>query len=296
MDIIMNLNKPKGISSQQAVTRVKRIVALKKAGHAGTLDPIATGVLLVCFGEATKITRFLADLDKEYIALMKLGEKTDTLDAEGTVIERVNDVSLERDDVEEVLEGFMGAIRQTPPMYSAVKVGGKPLYRLARKGIEVERPERDVHIGRITITGFDPPHLEINVSCSKGTYIRTLCDDIGDALGVGAHVIGLQRTRIGDFAIDDSVAMKELEETPRSKVLAGALPSLWSIDSALRHLGERSLTDAEFIRARNGLPFTCREGDPCSGGFIRLKDPSGNLFAIGRIADGFIRAERILHI
>ncbi|MGD1075855.1 MAG: tRNA pseudouridine(55) synthase TruB [Thermodesulfovibrionales bacterium] len=294
MNVVMNLNKPKGLSSQQAVTRVKRIVESKKAGHAGTLDPLATGVLVVCFGEATKITRFLADLDKEYIALMKLGEKTDTLDAEGTVIERVKDVSLERDDVEEVLEGFTGVIRQTPPMYSAVKIGGKPLYSLARKGIEVERPERNVHIGKIAITGFDPPQVEIHVLCSKGTYIRTLCADIGDALGVGAHVIGLQRTRIGDFTINDSVTMEELEELPRTRILADDLPSLWSVDSALRHLGERSLTEAEFSRARNGLPVTCREGDPLSGGFIRLRDPSGRLFAIGRIAGAFLRVERML--
>jgi tRNA pseudouridine55 synthase len=250
----------------------------------------------VCFGEATKITRFLADLDKEYIAVMKLGEKTDTLDAEGTVIERVEDVSLERNNIEEVLEGFTGAIRQTPPMYSAVKIGGKPLYSLARKGIEVERPERAVNVRRIDIIGFALPQLEIKVLCSKGTYIRTLGDDIGTALGVGAHIVALQRSRIGEFTIHESITIEELEKMPKSKIFAGALPSLYSIDSALQHLGERSLTDAEFIRARNGLPFKCHQADPLSEGFIRLRDPSGNLFAIGKITDGRISIERILHI
>jgi tRNA pseudouridine55 synthase len=296
MNIIMNLNKPKGISSQQAVTLVKRIIGVKKAGHAGTLDPSATGVLLVCFGEATKITRFLADLDKEYIAVMKLGEKTDTLDAEGTVIKKVNDISLERKDIEEVLGGFTGTIRQTPPMYSAVKIGGKPLYSLARKGIEVERPERDVHIRRIALAEFAAPLLKITVLCSKGTYIRTLCDDIGAVLGVGAHITALQRTRIGEFTVNDSVTLEELEEMPKSKILAGGFRSLFGIDSALRHLGERTLTETEFMRARNGLPVHCHETDPLSERFIRLRNPSGNLFAIGRIASGFISIERMLHV
>ncbi|HXX57843.1 MAG TPA: tRNA pseudouridine(55) synthase TruB [Thermodesulfovibrionales bacterium] len=302
MNAIINLDKPRGMSSQQAVTRVKRIIRARKAGHSGTLDPIATGILLVCLGEATKVTRFLADLDKEYLALMKLGEKTDTLDAEGTVIRKTGDLSIERDDLETVLERFVGTIRQTPPMFSAIKRKGKPLYLLARKGIEVDRPERTVGVRSIEITRFDLPWAEIRVSCSKGTYIRTLCDDIGDALGVGAHVAELKRTRIGKFSIKDSVTLdrlKELVQSPEFEFGAGNGMAPWisSIDSSLSHLGEISLTGREFSVARNGLPIGLRGNTAgTETGYVRLKNPSGSLFAIGRATESSINIVRMLSI
>lgn len=297
MDIIINLDKPKGISSHQAVSRVKKILGARKAGHAGTLDPLATGILLVCVNEATKITRFLSDMDKEYVALMKLGEKTDTLDAEGEVIRRAGELSVGAGDIEHALKKFTGAVSQTPPMYSAVKMNGKPLYKLARKGIEIERKERVINIYDIRVTAFSLPYLEIAVSCSKGTYIRTLCDDIGDALGVGAHIAGLKRTRIGDFRIDDAITIDRLEKLagdPEPGVM-GKGPSMVGIDAALSRLRELLLNESEFKMMSNGMPVRCAEGLQLTGGYIRLKDPSGSLFGIGKIEGNLIKMDRMLH-
>lgn len=290
MNVVINLNKPKGISSQQAVTRVKRITGVKKAGHAGTLDPMATGILLVCTGEATKITRFLSDLDKEYLAVMKLGEKTDTYDSEGTVVQRNEDFSLEKEDVENVLAGFRGTIEQTPPMFSALKMGGRPLYSFARRGIMVERARREITIHEMEITWFSLPFVGMRISCSKGTYIRSLCNDIGEILGIGAHVTSLQRTLIGRFRIEDSVTLDELQKSP------AAGNAFVSIDEALGHLGEISLDERDFTRAKNGLSVTQHIPGLPQGSFVRVKDPLGHLFAIGMILEGTVKIERILHL
>ena len=290
MNVVINLNKPKGISSQQAVTRVKRITGVKKAGHAGTLDPMATGVLLVCIGEATKITRFLSDLDKEYLTVMKLGEKTDTYDSEGAVVQRSEGFSLGREDIEKVLAGFRGTIEQIPPMFSALKVGGRPLYALARSGITVERAGREITIHGMEITGFSLPFVELKISCSKGTYIRSLCNDIGEALGVGAHVTGLQRTRIGGFLIEDSVTLDGLEKSP------AAGNACVSVDEALGHLEEMSLDEGDFSGAKNGASVTHHPTGLLQESFVRLKDPSGHLFAIGKIFGSTVKIERILHL
>src|SRR4030043_105960 len=184
MNLVINLNKPKDISSQQAVIKVKKIFAVRKAGHAGTHDPIATGVLIVCLNEATKITRYLSDLDKEYMVKVKLGERTDTFDLTGRLLEKKDPFLLSKKDVQNVLKIFIGQIKQTPPMFSAIKIKGQPLYNLARRGIEIKRPERLIHIFGLDLIGFALPYLDLAIRCSKGTYIRTLCDDIGKALGV----------------------------------------------------------------------------------------------------------------
>lgn len=291
MNVVINLDKPKGISSHQAVSRVRRMLGLKKAGHAGTLDPIATGILLVCTGEATKITRFLSDLDKEYMAVMKLGEKTDTYDAEGNVTERHEDFMLDKKEVEKTAEMFTGPIDQAPPMFSAVKIKGRPLYKLARKGVTVERAMRSVLVHSIEITAFDPPLVGMRISCSKGTYIRSLCNDMGEVLGVGAHLVDLRRTRIGGFLEEDSVTLDEL-----NKSTGVSIPKVLSISGALGHLHEVILTHSEFGRARQGLPFRFSEPDVLPGDFVRVKDPYGSLFAIGRAGDVAIKIERILHI
>ena len=291
MNVVINLNKPKGISSQQAVTRVKRITGVRKAGHAGTLDPMATGILLVCTGEATKITRFLSDLDKEYLTVMKLGEKTDTYDSEGTVVQRSEGFSLGKEDIEKVLAGFRGTIEQTPPMFSALKVGGRPLYALARRGITVERAGREITIHGIEITGFSLPFVGMKITCSKGTYIRSLCNDIGEALGIGAHITDLQRTRIGEFRIEDSVTIDDLEKSP-----VAARNAFVSVDEALGHLREISLDEGDFNRARNGLSVKLYASGLPQESFVRLKDPSGHLFALGRVLENTVKIERILHL
>lgn len=299
MNIIINLDKPKGISSQQAVIQARKAVGAKKAGHAGTLDPVATGILLVCLGEATKITGFLSGLDKEYIAVMKLGEKTDTLDTEGTIIRIVKDFSLGIKEIEDVMERFKGNILQSPPMYSAIKIKGQPLYKLARQGLVIERPQRKVNISRLEIMEFTSPILTIKVSCSKGTYIRTLCDDIGDLLGVGAHIVELRRTRVGTITIEDSITMDELkrDESDNSSVTGskyGNNKAFLSIDTAIGHLSEVILTDTEYMQARNGrsLKFADITGH---SEYLRLKTPKKELFAIGRLTENKIKVERMLH-
>lgn len=304
MNTIINLNKPYGISSQAAVIKVRKLSGAKKAGHAGTLDPIATGILLVCLGEATKISRFLTETDKEYIAVMKLGEKTDTLDSEGEVLEKTDCYSLGEQELRQVVESFKGSIHQLPPMFSAVKIGGSPLYKLARKGLTVERAERAVTIHNIKITGFDLPFLEIKVACSKGTYIRTLCNDIGDALGVGAHMTGLERTGVGEFRIEDSITLEELEAQSVKAFDAEAgcrtsrplSRSISDIDTALSHMFELILTEKEFAGAWNGVPFSRPELHLTAQKFLRLKGPAGNLFAIGRVVGDSIEIERRLNL
>jgi tRNA pseudouridine55 synthase len=287
MHYVINLNKRKWISSQDAVTEVKRLFGVKKAGHAGTLDPIATGVLIVCLNEATKITRFLSDLPKEYVATMRLGQRTDTLDAEGTIIEEKDPSGINETDIKAALSRFRGAIRQTPPMYSAIKRGGKPLYKLARKGIDVEREPRIVEIYELTPLGFEKPFVKLKVSCSKGTYIRTLCDDIGTALGVGAHMTELQRTRIGHFGIEDAALVGELPDKEAA---------LNSIDSSLKHLDEVALSEGDYPRVLNGAAVSLQPYLPIRGEYIRIKNPEGKLFAVGVASGASLRVERMLHL
>lgn len=285
---MINLDKPRGITSHEAVTRVKRLFGIKKAGHAGTLDPLATGVLLVCTGEATKISRFLMDLGKEYVATMKFGERTDTLDADGKVVETDEGFSFGPREVEEALSRFRGVIRQRPPMYSALKVGGKPLYKLARKGEEVERAEREVNIHSIEAEKFSPPFLRFRVSCSRGTYIRVLVDDIGRALGTVAHMTELRRTRIGGFGVEDSAGLEELPGRESAAV---------SVDSALSHLREAVLFEGDYPHALNGRPFGALAYDVVGQAEgLRLKDPGGRLFAIGVVSGEMIKIDRILHL
>jgi tRNA pseudouridine55 synthase len=212
MDGVLNIDKPRGITSHDVVNRVRRILRIKKVGHTGTLDPEATGVLPVLVGKATKISRFLINSDKEYIATMMLGIKTDTGDSKGRVISEASGPFPSEREIRSVFEGFTGSILQIPPMYSAIKVNGMPLYSLARKGIEVERKAREVTVYSLDIRNIESTLITFRVHCSKGTYIRTLVSDIGDALGVGGHLVSLRRIVSGKFRIEDSVSLKELEE------------------------------------------------------------------------------------
>lgn len=277
MNIIINLNKPKGITSQQAVTKVKKLLGVRKAGHTGTLDPMATGVLLVCLNEATKVSRFLLDKDKTYRARLKLGERTDTLDADGKLIETRDVPPFTPGHIVSVAKQFVGKIMQKPPMYSAIKLNGQPLYKLARKGIEVERAERPVEIYDIKLLQMDIPYVDIAVSCSKGTYIRTLCDEIGLVLGTGSHITALERTSIGTFTIDASVTLDRLAQG-----ISGDSPCVSSIDHALSDMSEVILDESDASKARNGIPL----GRGVASGVpddvnVRLKDPFGSLFGIG---------------
>ncbi|MCE5195019.1 MAG: tRNA pseudouridine(55) synthase TruB [Nitrospiraceae bacterium] len=285
-NLVININKPKGITSQQTVTKVKKILSVKKAGHAGTLDPLATGVLLVCVNEATKISKLLTDANKEYTAVMKLGERTDTFDAEGKIIKKVDNFSIGEKMIIEVLRKFTGTIEQVPPMYSAVKMNGEPIYKLARKGIEIERIPRQVTIYSLDIIKYEPPFLKIKVLCSKGTYIRTLCDDIGNILGVGAHIVELTRTRSGDFNIENTVELNQLSDHSKG---------FYSIDAALKNLTSITLNAPNFQRAKHGRTVMNNLSDITENSYIKINDPDGRIFAIGRIKGKKICIDRMLN-
>jgi tRNA pseudouridine55 synthase len=216
IDGVVLLDKPMGMSSQGAVTAVKRALNAEKAGHTGTLDPMATGLLPICLGEATKYSQDLLEADKTYIARVKFGSRTDTGDAEGQVIEELplpsfgNEADI-RNALDALLSQFTGLIAQVPPMYSALKRDGKPLYEYARAGIELERTPRDITIHRIRWTDIQWPEATLEVSCSKGTYIRVLAEDLGNALACGAHLVGLRRTEVGHLTLEQSFTIESIQ-------------------------------------------------------------------------------------
>lgn len=229
------LDKPEGLSSNHALQRAKRAIDARKAGHTGTLDPFATGLLICCLGRATKICGTMLNADKTYEATLRFGEETDSGDLTGNIVMQApaGFVGVTREDLLAALEPFRGEIEQVPPMYSALKRDGKPLYEYARQGIELERPPRRVTIHRLELLDFDGRQARLLVDCSKGTYIRTLAQDIGRRLGCGAHLIALRRTRVGPFALDNAVELEELQtmEAPQQTLItlqdlpAGLMPA-----------------------------------------------------------------------
>jgi tRNA pseudouridine55 synthase len=284
MNLIIALNKPKDITSQDAVTKAKKMLRVKKAGHTGTLDPMATGLLIVCTNRATRIASYFSGLDKEYTAVMKLGETTDTQDAYGRIISKTDEVEINGTVIKDALESFKGLILQMPPMHSALKYEGQPLYRLARKGIEVERKLREVTIYNISLMNIDSPYVTFHVACSKGTYIRTLCDDIGRKLGVGAHLFELERTAIGPFHIEDSLSFDELKSVDMNKA---GIKGIYTMDEALSWIPELTIDDATLQAVKHGNPiriadlpdaYSKTEG-------IRIKTADGALHAIGSCSD-----------
>ncbi|MHB1293494.1 MAG: tRNA pseudouridine(55) synthase TruB [Anaerolineae bacterium] len=208
---VLVIHKPQGLTSHDVVARVRRLIRIKRVGHAGTLDPMATGVLLVCVGKATRIAEYLADGEKTYLADIHLGVTTDTWDADGAILQKVNASGVDLETVERALPQFRGPILQVPPMYSALKREGRPLYALARQGLEVEREARAVVIHELTVLHWEAPILRVRVRCSKGTYVRSLAHDLGQALGVGAHLAGLVRTAVGRFGLNEALDLGTLE-------------------------------------------------------------------------------------
>jgi len=270
MDGILNLDKPKGITSHDVVERVRAVAGQRRVGHAGTLDPMATGVLLVCLGRATRLAEYLMASPKTYRARIRLGITTDTYDAEGQVTEE-RPVEATRSDVEAALGRFRGRILQVPPMFSAIKRKGQPLYRLARQGITVEREPRPVEIYELRLTAWEPPDLTLEVTCSPGTYIRSLAHDLGQALGCGAHLAGLVRLASGDFRLEDAVPLEELTPERLPEVM---LPP----DAALRrypafHLDQEAARAVRSGRAIAGPP---PKGEPLA----RAYGPDGSFLAV----------------
>lgn len=209
---VLNINKPGGMTSHDVVDAVRRLLKMRRIGHTGTLDPRATGVLPLCVGRATRIAQFLTRADKEYLITMRLGITTDTLDADGKVLSQMDHIAVDPEEVRDVLQRFVGEIQQIPPLFSAKKHHGERLYRLARRGETVERQPIAVRIHDLTLLEIDLPFVRFKVSCSKGTYARTLCDDIGRVLGCGAHLYALTRVRSGRFLVEDAVTLPQLEQ------------------------------------------------------------------------------------
>lgn len=290
LDGIVLLDKPLGLSSNAALQRVKRIFNARKAGHTGSLDPLATGVLPICFGEATKVSSFLLDSDKRYITVAKLGETRTTGDMEGEVIDTRPIPALNQANIEAVLEQFRGDIEQIPPMHSALKHEGTPLYKLARKGISVERKVRHVRIHELTLLAFTSDTLALEVRCSKGTYIRTLVEDIGETLGCGAHLASLRRTEVSPFEQQPIYTLDSLEALAKSSGLSN---TLLSIDAAIPHWPMLNLSSTETQRLCNGLKVD-RDDVPDAPG-IRLYNPEGKFLGIGQRHDsGQLAAKRLM--
>ena len=245
---ILNVDKEKGISSARVVSLVRRALNQKKVGHTGTLDLEASGVLPIVVGKATRVSDYMMGKDKTYETLMEFGKKTDTLDAAGEIIKE-SSKTCKRADLEKVLEKYKGEIEQIPPMYSALKVDGKKLYDLARSGKEIERKKRKIKIYDLKLIDFDFPYAKISVTCSKGTYIRTLVDDIGEDLGCLSFVKELRRVRVGDFIVDDAVKSYDILEMDKDKLIS----KLERVDKALDKFPRFDLADNLFDKAVNGM-------------------------------------------
>jgi len=287
MNGILNIFKPKGISSHQVVKEVRNILNIPKAGHTGTLDPSASGVLLICLGQATKIAEFLVGMRKHYQGEMILGISTDTQDSEGKIVqEKKVETDIDEKRVKDIFRKYEGTISQTPPMFSAAHYKGKRLYHLARKGIEVKRNPKKVKIYQLNLINFNQkinPIVKFEVICSKGTYIRTLCNDIGDELGCGAHLSNLVRKKVGNFSIEDSL---NLEELKKDKTLGKRY--LISIDSALEELNKITVKSEAVKTILNGgvisgeqiveIPEGLKTG---KDKFVKIFDAKGNLLSIG---------------
>jgi len=278
---ILVLDKPAGESSNRSLQRVKRLFNASKAGHTGSLDPLATGVLPLCFGEATKISQFLLDADKRYSTTIKLGIKTASGDSQSEVL-KTSEVNLDKKQVEDSLEMFRGEIRQIPSMYSALKHKGVPLYKLARKGEEIERKERVVTVYSLNLLDFRGDEIDLEVHCSKGTYIRMIADDLGDQLEVGGHVTVLRRLQSGPFTLAQSVTMEQLEAAAQGTDPGILDQYLIEADFAVEHLEKVDLPTITADFVRQGQAVIAR-GLPTSG-TVRLYD-NGQFIGIGKILD-----------
>ena len=284
MNGILIIDKSSGITSHDVVKRVKRLLKVHKAGHTGTLDPLATGVLPVCINEATKIVQFLINDDKEYEADLKLGIETDTQDLFGRVIRESCQIPGDHNKIIDAFINFEGNIKQKPPVFSALKYQGTPLYKLARRGIYVDTPEREINIFKINVTNIDLPYVSFNVSCSKGTYIRTLCADVGKRLGCGAHLVGLRRIRSGSFYIKDSHSLDELEVLFKNGAVKDKVIPL---DRALNNLPQIKVNDELAKRVRHGKHIIVDDlKDIClshikTGESLRITSLKDDLIAVG---------------
>lgn len=297
---ILLLDKPAGMSSNACLQHAKRLFQAAKAGHTGALDPLATGVLPLCFGEATKVSQFLLEADKRYLTRIRLGERTDTADAEGQVISTRSAAGISRETVLAVLPKFRGEIEQCPPMYSALKHKGQPLYKLARAGQEVERKLRRIQVHELILhdfvasddNGTTPTELSLEIHCSKGTYVRTIADDLGEALGCGAHVRELRRLQAGVFRIEDCITPAALQDSLAEGGLEAIDALLRPADQAIDHLPQVSLSSELALYIKQGQAVMVRPAP--AGELLRLYD-NEEFIGIGALLDdGRVAPRRLM--
>jgi tRNA pseudouridine55 synthase len=296
IDGILVLDKPEGMSSNRALQVVKRLYGAAKAGHTGSLDPLATGVLPLCFGEATKFSQFLLDADKAYQSTFVLGTATDTGDAEGQVLQTLDTGPISQPQVAAALEAFRGEIEQTPSMFSAIKHQGQPLYKLARQGVEVERKVRRVVIKKLELLAFRAgarAEVDIYLECSKGTYVRSIAEDLGRALGCGAHVASLRRSRAGPFDLADSVSLGTLEALKANGQEAQMDALLLPADAAVEALPLVRLSESGGFYIRQGQPVQVPNAP--RDGMVRVALESGEFLGVGEILDdGRVAPRRLI--
>ena len=290
IDGILLVNKPQGLSSNAVLQKVKRLYKAKKAGHTGSLDPLATGMLPICFGEATKLCQYLLDADKTYQATGLLGIKTNTADSDGEIISTTDNFTISEQALLSVIKEFIGTIHQIPSMFSALKHQGKPLYKLAREGITIERKAREIVIHTIELTDFDGRHFGIKVSCSKGTYIRNLVEDIGERLGVHAHVTQLHRICTAGFDADPMYSLDELMSKTPSELHAALLP----LERAINYIPVVKLVLEDVSRLKQGKIVQYPNFLDISG-CVRLHDEQNSFIGLGELdSQGLLKVKRLL--
>jgi tRNA pseudouridine55 synthase len=290
---ILLLDKPAGMTSNGALQRVKRLFNAKKAGHTGSLDPIATGMLPLCFGEGTKFSQFLLESDKSYYVTAKLGIQTNTGDIEGEVIATQEVTVVTFQDIEKAMAKFIGEIDQVPPMFSAIKHEGKPLYILARKGIEVERKSRRIKIFSLSLEKFENNEFTFNVHCSKGTYVRTLVEDVAKELGYGAHVIALRRTSVQPYGAATMHTMEELESIVANAGPSALLNCLLPLETAVQIFPAVKLTTSAAFYLKMGQPV--RASFPLNAPLVRLMSEDERFLGVGEVMpDGRVKPQRLV--
>lgn len=297
---IFLLNKPSGLSSNQALQRVRRLFNANKAGHTGALDPLATGVLPLCLGEATKFSQFLLDAEKTYRSTYTLGVTTTTGDSEGEVVSQADATDVAQAQVEALLAEFTGEIEQVPSMFSALKHQGQPLYKLARKGLEVERPSRTINVHRYQLLDFKPgsnPKVEVEVHCSKGTYIRTLAQDLGEALGCGAHVSALHRVQSGPFEESQTLTLEALEKLAADQEPTQLDHLLLPVDTAVadRMLVELDDLSAGYFQLGQSVMSNKAFRQGQEGDIVRVFRHGGTFLGIGKVTEeGKVAPKRLI--
>lgn len=296
VDGILLLDKPQGFSSNQALQIVKRLFSAQKAGHTGSLDPMANGVLPVCLGEATKFSQYLLNADKSYEATIRLGELTATGDAEGELIAASDAGHITSERFLSAIPAFVGGIEQIPPMYSALKMNGQPLYKMAREGVEIERQPRPVTIYCFELMAFRGginPEADVYIRCSKGTYIRSIAVDIGAAMGVGAHLCRLRRVQVGEFGEKECVTIAELELLQAENAFSAMDGLLISPEEAVNHLPLVEVTAAAGYYVRLGQPVLVPKAP--KEGLVRIREENGTFLGVGEVLDdGRVTPRRLM--